>query len=189
MEQTITKGYESLKASVERECNEPNHCGCFNPDGCNVPNQKKDGKNCFHAYCNKFKWTIDQSKHYGEKLQLNWEDVLASWEEDRSYWYMNYYQDSNQPTIKGDGVRTFETVQEMLESIGDKEFRCPCCEGISSNPYVCNSGQPMSKGKTCDWKVGGLFGDLGKGVFVYCKDKLRGETIFMPLSWEGANTP
>jgi hypothetical protein len=29
-----------------------------------------------------------------------------------------------------------------------------------------------------------LFGDLGKGVFVYCKDRLAGESIFMPIAWE-----
>lgn len=190
MEQTITKGYESLKASVERDCNKRNACGCFNPNGCNVENARigkygEEGyKSCFHRYCDKFKWTVDQAKHYGDKLQLNWEDVLASWEEDRSYWYMNYYQGSKQPTIKGDRVRTFETVQEMLESIGEKQFRCPLCEGISTSPYKCNSGQEMNKDKICDWNVGGLFGDLGKGIFVYCKDKLRGETIFTPLSWE-----
>jgi hypothetical protein len=97
---------------------------------------------------------------------------------------MNYYQDGKQPEIKGDRIRTFESVQKMFESIGTHKFRCPACGGISSNPYECNS-EIKIKGKKCDWKVYGLFGDLGKGVFVYCKKELRGETIFMPLSWEG----
>lgn len=43
-------GYKKLKMAVERDCNEKNSCGCFNPDGCNVANQRKDGKSCFHAY-------------------------------------------------------------------------------------------------------------------------------------------
>lgn len=180
-------GYEKLKASVEKDCNDRNSCGCFNPEGCNVPNRSKDRKFCFNEYCDKFKWIIDRAKHYGEKLGLNWEDVLDSWETSRSYWYMNYYQECNQPEIKGDKVRTFETVAEMLESIGRKGFRCPACNGISANPYKCNTGIEMSKGKICDWNVGGLFGDLGKGVFVYCKDKLTGETIFMPVAWENAD--
>jgi hypothetical protein len=183
-------GYESLKAAVERDCNDRNSCGCFNPEGCNLENArigeygKRGYKSCFHKYCNKFKWVIDRAKHYGEKLGLNWEDVLTSWEADRNYWYMNYYQDSNQPEIKGDKVRVFETVEEMLANLGERKFRCPACGGISTDPYKCNSGLEMSKGKKCDWKVYGLFGDLGKGVFVYCKDKLRGETIFMPVAWE-----
>jgi len=32
-----------------------------------------------------------------------------------------------------------------------------------------------------------LFGDLGKGIFVFCKDKVAGETIFMPIAWEVGN--
>lgn len=181
-------GYEKLKESVMRDCNERNSCGCFNPEGCNVKGQKVEGKSCFHDYCNKFKWVIDRAKHYGEKLGLNWEDILDSWEADRGYWYMNYYQDCNQPEIKGDKVRVFETVKEMLKSIGGKGFRCPMCGGISKEPYKCNSGLEISKGKKCDWKVYGLFGGLGKGVFIYCKDKLHGETIFMPIAWENQET-
>lgn len=191
-------GYEKLKAAVERDCNEGN--GCFNPNGCDkkftvmVPAEGVDKKysdtvckrnvKCFHQYCDKFKWIVDRSKHYAEKLNLDWEDVLNSWEDSRDYWYMNYYQECNQPEIKGNKVRVFDTVDSMVQSIGEKQFRCPMCGGISTSPYSCNSGLEMSKSKICDWKVGGLFGDLGKGTFVYCKDILRGETIFMPLSWE-----
>lgn len=186
-------GYESLKEAVMRDCNEKDSCGCFNENGCNVKGCRigkygEEGyKYCFHNYCDKFKWVIDRAKQYGEKLGLDWKEVLSSWEEDRNYWYMNYYQDCNQPEIKGDKVKVFETVEDMLKSIGEKKFRCPSCGGVSTSPYKCNSGLEMSKGKMCDWNVGGLFGDLGKGVFVYCKDKLKGETIFMPIAWEVEN--
>ena len=155
-------GYEKLKKEVERDIEEG------------------QGKRCM----DKFNWIIERAKHYGEKLGLNWDDVLNSWEEDRKYWYMNYYQECNQPMLKGDNVRIFETVEEMIESIGNKRFRCPACGGISTNPYKCNSGLEISKGKVCDWNVNGLLGDLGEGVNVYCKDKLKGETIFIPIAWE-----
>lgn len=135
-------------------------------------------------YCQKFKWVINRAKQYGEKMGLDWNEILKSWENERSYWYLNYYQDCNQPEIKSDKVRIFDTVDEMLKSMPDKKFRCPACGGISTNPYECNSGLEMSKGKKCDWKVYGLFRDLGKGIFVYCKDQLRGETIFVPIAWE-----
>jgi hypothetical protein len=74
----------------------------------------------------------------------------------------------------------------MRNSIGEKGFRCPACGGVSKNPYACNSGLPLkgTKNGLCDWKVYGLFSDMGKGIFVYCKDKLKGEAIFMPLAWE-----
>lgn len=147
----------------------------------------ESGANCGIEceYCQKFKWIIDRAKHYGKKMELDWKDVLKSWEGERRYWYLNYYQDCNQPEIKSDKVRIFDTVDEMLESMSVMKFRCPACGGISTSPYECNSGIEMIKGKRCDWKVYGLLGDLGKGIFVYCKDRLRGEIMFMPVSWEG----
>lgn len=183
-ETELVTGYEKLRAAVERDCNDEGHCGCFNPNGCNVMHQRKNGKYCPNAYCDKFKWVIDRAKHYSEKLGLNWKDILNSWENQRDYWYMNYYQEAHQPKIEGNNVRVFETVDEMLASIVEMKFRCPACGGISTDPYACNSGLEIKKGKICDWKAYGLFGTLGKGVTVYCKDKLRSETIFMPVAWE-----
>jgi hypothetical protein len=136
----------------------------------------------------KFEWVIERAKHYAERLDLPINDILKSWVDNCNYSFVNYFQDANQPMIKGDNVKVFDTVEQLIESIGEKKFRCPVCNGISTNPYECNSGEEMSKGKICDWKVYGLFGDLGKGVYVYIKDKLRGETIFTPISWEKVNS-
>lgn len=130
------------------------------------------------------KYLRNKLEEYSEALGISQEEILKSWEKDRSYTAINYYQECNQPSIKGDNTKVFETVEDMLKALGKREFRCPSCGGISSNPYVCDSGLEMTKGKICDWKVYGLFGDLGKGVFVYCKDKLKGETIFMPVALE-----
>ena len=183
-------GYEKLKADVMRDRNDLNHCGCFNPDGCNrdgarIRTYGEDGfKCCFHKYCDKFKWIIDRAKMYGEKLGVPWEDILDSWEADRNYWYMNYYQECNQPKIESSSVHMFDTVDDLRKAIGTDGFRCPCCGGVSKSPYICDSGVVRNDGSVCDWKVYGLFGDLGKGVFVYCKDKLRGEKMFMPIAWE-----
>jgi hypothetical protein len=44
-------------------------------------------------------------------------------------------------------------------------------------------------GKTCDWKVYGLFGHMGKGVSVYGKEKLRSDKLFMPVAWEPREKP
>ena len=189
----MNKGYESLKASVEHDCSYRDSCDCFNPNGCDkefssIGEYGVEGfRRCSHPYCDKFKWVVERSKHYGEKLGLRWEDVLASWENDRGYWYMNYYQDCKQPMITSETVKVFETVEDMRTSVGEQGFRCPACDGVSKSPCKCDSG--LSKGgKLCDWKAYGLFGTLGKGVFVYCKDKLAGQTIFMPVAWEQAQT-
>lgn len=165
-------GYDALMRDVKKDCAE--HCDCFNPEGCPKEYPEGNGKQCFHDYCDKFKWIIDRAKHYGEKLNLPWEAILDEWEDNRGYWYMNYYQDCNQPEIKGDQVRVFETAEELKQSVGAKQFRCPTCGEITNSPYVCH---------ICDWKVYGLL--LPRNVvFVYCKEKLKGENWFMPVAWE-----
>ena len=164
----MSAGYDKLKAAVYKDCVKDG--GTMHPEGC-----VSCGGKCFHKYCDKFKWVIDRAKAYGEATGLNWEDVLDGWETDRNYWYMNYYQDCNQPEIKAGKARVFGTILELKEAIGEMKFRCPSCGKESPNPYEC---------KACGWKVCGLLGDMGKGVFVYVKEQLRGETMFMPISWE-----
>ena len=129
------------------------------------------------------KYLRNKLKDYSDVTGLTQEEILKAWESHRNYSAINYYQECMQPSIKSGRVKVFNTTEEMMASIGDMKFRCPACEGISTNPYRCDSGIE-NKGKTCDWNVGGLFGDLGKGVFVYCKDKVIGETIFTPIAWE-----
>ena len=187
-------GYESLKAAALRDCDTPRACGCFNPEGCNRENPAigKYGdpgfKRCDHRYCDKFKWVINQAQHYGEKLGLPWEEILDAWEAQRNYWYMNYYQECNQPTIGSENVRVFETLDDLKAAIGSGGFRCPCCGGVSTSPYACNSGVIRSDKKVCDWKVYGFLRGLGKDVFVYCKAELRGERMFFPILWEEENS-
>jgi hypothetical protein len=163
MEIEDSEGYIKLKAAVAKD------------------QLKSPG---FHDYAGKLQWIIDRAEHYAEKTGLEAGAILNAWESGRRYWYMNYYQDCNQPLIQFDKVRVFETQDELLNSIGSPSFRCPACNGISTNPYECDSGQEMSKGKLCDWKVYGLFSDLGKGAYVFVKDKCAGERIFMPVAWE-----
>ena len=88
----MSAGYDKLKAAVDKDCKKDG--GTIHPEGCVAC-----GGKCFHKYCDKFKWVIDRAKAYGEATGLNWEDVLDGWETDRNYWYMNYYQDCNQPEL------------------------------------------------------------------------------------------
>ncbi|MBD8037124.1 hypothetical protein H9635_10235 [Solibacillus sp. A46] len=188
-----TTGYENLKASVESDCNERKSCGCFNPDGCpleraSIGTYGEPGfKSCFHKYCDKFKWVIDRANHYAEKTGMDAAEILNAWEEKRNYWYMNYYQECNQPEIKDNNVRIFNTLEDLKASIGEQGYRCPNCKGISTDPYECDSGVNFSDGssiKKCDWKSYGLFGTLGQGATIFVKEKLQIGTIFMPIAWE-----
>ena len=119
-----------------------------------------------HDYRGKLNWIVERAQHYQEKTGIDACDILNAWEKRRGYWYMNYYQDCNQPLLDSARVKVFETQTELMQSIGDSGFRCPMCGGISRNPYECESGLEMSKGKICDWKVYGLFRDAGKGIYV-----------------------
>lgn len=161
-------GYKALKTAIEED------------------QKREPGRD----FASKLAWVIARAQHYADKTGLDAADILDAWEKGRTYWYMNFYQDCNQPEIEGDGVRVFETKEDLRTALGDApRFRCPACDGVSKNPYECDSGKvgktlTGGKNKPCDWKVYGLLGDLGKGVFVFVKAEMRGERLFKPVAWE-----
>lgn len=165
-------GYQTLLAAVERD------------------EQKWLGA---HDYRGKLRWVIERAKHYAERTGIKPEAILDAWEARRDYWYMNYYQDANQPRIDSANVRVFQTVAEVLAAIGDRGFRCPNCGGVSTDPAACDSGILVKltnhKGRSpCNWKAWGLFRDLGKGVHVFCVENMAWQLIFMPVAWESPKT-
>ena len=139
----------------------------------------------FHDYRAKLKWILERVNHYSDKLGVDACDLLNSWEKSRSYWYMNYYQESNQPYI-GDGkVKVFKTVEEARTAIGNKWFRCPNCKGVSKSPVECDTKIMTDKNKKpCDWKAYGLFGTMGLGANIFVIEELKLYKIFMPVEWE-----
>lgn len=158
----IKKGIESLRAAAVKDC-----------EG---EDKTKTLQGCTCRCCGCYDWAIARAKHYGERTNTPWEKILESWEEQRDYWYLNYYQECNQPEIKDAKVRIFDTVEDLLKSAG-KEFRCPACSGVSKSAYKCTC-------EKCDWKAYGLFGTMGKGITVFVKDRLVVNEIFMPIAWE-----
>jgi hypothetical protein len=136
-----------------------------------------------------FAWIIARVHHYAEKAGVDAGELLTKWETKRSYWYMNFYQDANQPRLD-DSVRVFQNLDELMSSLDGKGFRCPYCKGESSDPYQCNSGlkvKLINGGKdlqTCNWKSYGLFKTLGNGVSVFVVSELKVEHFFMPVAWE-----
>ncbi|HAS5778580.1 TPA: hypothetical protein I7E95_002538 [Vibrio cholerae] len=121
--------------------------------------------------------------NYAEKLGVSQEQVLDAIEAKRTYSAVNYYQAANFPSLEG--VRVFATKQEFLELAPSKQFRCPSCGGVSSDPYQCNASQK------CGWNASGFFGTLDKGVRILVKDSFleypRVHEIFMPLEFEKKN--
>lgn len=174
-------GYQTLLDSVindiekeikrRKEGNFTFNRACSEYDSCRekLTAYAENGPACERTceFCEKFKYAIDRAKEYGEKLNIPWEEIIASWEEDRSYWYMNYYQESNQPPIGDKKTFVFESIEDMRSKIGDK-FICPACKKVGNNPYECS----------CGWTSYGLFQtDL---AFLYCKKERKSTKCFMP---------
>lgn len=123
---------------------------------------------------------------YSEKLGFDQEEILSALEARRTYSAINFYQEAEFPSLEG--VTVYESQDALMAAIPVKEFRCPNCNGISTNPYECNSGEVIPGGKFCDWKSYGLFGTFGKGFSFTIKEsfleKPMIDQIFMPLCME-----
>ncbi|WCH25221.1 hypothetical protein [Aeromonas salmonicida] len=128
---------------------------------------------------------------YAEVLGLSQLDVLVAVEKARSYSAANYYQESTFPHLSE--VSVFDTRQDFLALIPSRQFRCPSCNGVSTDSERCNSGLKMSNDETCNWASFGFFKTLGKGLRVVVKESFLNEPriyeIFMPLELEKQEEP
>lgn len=186
----MSKGIESLKSAVIRDCQKGENCfseiGCTKQRYTNLPEDNpkllKMGfktkcvslTKCFHDYCGKYKWVVDRAKHYAEKSGKTVDEVIDIWEADRSYWYMNYYQDANQPIIASDRIIEYDDwIAQLTERFGEDSkkwaFKCPHCGHVQTGQDFIDSGIGEHKdqvyfncigryieGKGCDWTLGGL---------------------------------
>ena len=73
-----TKGYKSLKAAYIHDI------------------QKNNQIRTKAEFLQHFYWVIGRAKHYAHNRNIPIEVVLNHWEKKRTYWWLNYYQDSNQ---------------------------------------------------------------------------------------------
>jgi hypothetical protein len=89
-----SEGYIKLKAAVlkdifDRRRSNPKK-GCFNLNGCD----KKSKRECFNNHCSTFKYVIDLIRKVKHITGIDEVIVINAWEAKRSFWYMNFYQDS-----------------------------------------------------------------------------------------------
>ena len=150
----------------------------------------KSVKNCAHDYkesTRHIRFVNGITLHYARKLGLTQQEILNALEEKRDYWSANYYQNANQPKIKGK-VKLYNNRSDYLIECPSRKFRCPACNKITTDEQVCNSGKEMSPGKICNWKSFGLFGTLGNGYRFIIKDEFLENPqvweIFMPIELE-----
>lgn len=131
------------------------------------------------------RFALGISEHYAKRLGYTTQQVLNALEDKRTSWSPNYYQRGVFPRI-GKNVEVFETAQDLRNKFPSGKFRCPACNGISTDPVECNSGLPArTKSGKCDWKAYGLFGTLGKGYSYIIKEEFLKHPmpahIFMPM--------
>ena len=119
---------------------------------------------------------------YSAVLGLTPDEVLAAIEAKRNVTAPNYYQDANFPKL--DGVTVFDTPEAFIAAYPSRQYVCPACAGISTDPYECNAGT-VRDDKACNWKSYGLFGTMGKGLRAVVKSTFlespRVHEIFMPV--------
>ena len=123
--------------------------------------------------------------NYAQAIGKSELEILEAIENFRTYSVVNYYQDANFPLL--DDIKVYQTEDELREIVGKAGFRCPACEGVSSNPYECDAGVERD-GVTCNWKAYGLFGTFGKGLRFTIVEKFmeipKVDEIFMPVAME-----
>lgn len=119
--------------------------------------------------------------NWSEVVGLSEVEILAAMEAKRDYSAVNYY--ANCQSINAGDVTVYQTLDEFRSAIGSDGYRCPCCDGISSDPYECNTGI-----NDCKWKSYGLFSTMGKGHrFIVVEDFIEHPgivDIFMPVALE-----
>lgn len=189
-------GLKKLTEAVKRDCRKGQRC--FNPNGCDhefirhVPETNpiclsmgiktkciKMSK-CTHKYCDKYKWILDRAEEYAEVLGISRDEVLNGWEKHRDYWYMNYYQDSKQPSLKGEQniMKVDDWMEELKSRFGDDfdnfKFVCPSCGhiqsvadfiaiGVDGNKAYCEcisrykDMDGKNNKKACKYTIAGLF--------------------------------
>lgn len=129
-------------------------------------------------------FALRKCREYSKFLDLKPIEVLERMEEQRNYWFVNYYQESNFPKLDDKNIVVIKNIEEFKQRFPSHKYRCPACGSITTDCYECNSGKKMTgTKKVCDWKSYGLF---TSGFKVVCKEPFAVENIFRPIELEVA---
>jgi len=155
MSTEIKKGYDSLKQALDESI-------AHSPGLADI-------------YRRKFQWVLDRARQYAEFCHTDRDTVLEAWENARDYWFVNYYQDCNQPDLEKSQVLFIDDWMEKGRKLfGDDpldwKFKCPACchvqtmrqfKDAGEKPdlaYInCASRYGLGGLSNCNWSMGGLF--------------------------------
>lgn len=86
-----TTGYKSLKAAYIHDVEE-------------AVKQKRPLREK-EEFLRLFRWVIGRAKHYSYRTGISIESILNEWEEDRGYWWLNFYQPGKQPKLHSKSIK------------------------------------------------------------------------------------
>lgn len=111
-------------------------------------------------------------ENYHQITGIPKDEILTAFEKARNVNTVNFYQESKFPLLQN--VYVFDTLENYKKEFPSGKYICPKCEKVSTDPSECSQ-------EKCDWKVYGLFGDLGKGIKVIIKDKFLEHPVPMNI--------
>jgi hypothetical protein len=89
---------------------------------------------CFHKYCDKYSYVLEQAALYSEATGKSIEYIISVWESDRSYWYMNYYQDYKM------GIESYVHKTRSKEYLG----KISLCESLENELIELNQTKGLN---------------------------------------------
>lgn len=89
-----TPGYVSLKAAYIRDVQE---AAKSQDKGYHPMRSKKE-------FLEHFRWVIGRAEHYAHHKNTTIDVILNEWEDKRTYWWLNYYQNNRQPLLNRSSV-------------------------------------------------------------------------------------
>lgn len=115
---------------------------------------------------------VSRASQYAQKLGKTPVQVIEAWENERNYWWANYYQDANQPDPSG--ALTLEEWMDKATSLFGEDVNawtavCPKCKrhqtcgqvvalgGTHNDAFFNCKGRFDSNDKVCNYTLGGLF--------------------------------
>jgi hypothetical protein len=124
------------------------------------------GKTGLQRVIEKVTFLCERVPQYAKIMGKTELETLELFAKSKNCNYTNYFQNVNFPDLTE--VYIFDTIQDFKAKFPSKQYTCPRCAGISTDYQECNSGRAVDK-KVCNWKVYGLFGDMGEGIKVIIK--------------------
>ena len=115
----------------------------------------------------KLKWVLERADQYAKACNTTRDRILEAWETKRTYWWINFYQECNQPNLEEHGTTPVVMVKDWLKEAQERfgkepldwKFACPCCKA-----YTCCASRFGLGGKdNCKYTTSGLI-RLGRYV-------------------------